>query len=125
MVTYVGLDAHARSTHAAAIDVSTGELLRARFGPGIEEPVAWLAGLPGPVQLLEATITAHEQEMAERADALARELWLQRLTQLGKVQELLGEAVEAAHSEIRKRELGSPAIMRIGSTLLSSALLRV
>jgi len=50
MVTYVGLDVHARSTHAAAIDVSTGELLRARFGPGIEEPVVWLAGLPGPVR---------------------------------------------------------------------------
>jgi hypothetical protein len=44
MVTYVGLDVHARSTHAAAIDVSTGELLRARFGPGVEEPVAWLQG---------------------------------------------------------------------------------
>lgn len=44
MVTYVGLDVHARSTCAAAIDVSTGELLRARFGPGVEEPVAWLAG---------------------------------------------------------------------------------
>ena len=50
MVTYAGLDVHARSTHAAAIDVSTGELLRARFGPGVEEPVAWLAGLPGPVR---------------------------------------------------------------------------
>jgi hypothetical protein len=50
MVTYAGLDVHARSTHAAAIDVSTGELLRARFGPGIEEPVAWLAGLAGPVR---------------------------------------------------------------------------
>jgi transposase len=50
MVTYAGLDVHARSTHAAAIDVSTGELVRARFGPGVEEPVAWLAGLPGPVR---------------------------------------------------------------------------
>jgi transposase len=50
MVTYAGLDVHARSTHAAAIDVSTGELLRARFGPGVEEPVAWLVGLPGPVR---------------------------------------------------------------------------
>lgn len=50
MVTYAGLDVHARSTHAAAIDVSTGELVRARFGPGIEEPVAWLAGLPGTVR---------------------------------------------------------------------------
>ncbi len=42
MVTYAGLDVHARSTHAAAIDVSTGEVLRARFGPGVGEPVAWL-----------------------------------------------------------------------------------
>src|ERR1039458_8135983 len=49
MMTYAGLDVHARSTHAAAIDVSTGELLRARLGPGVEEPVAWLQGLPGPV----------------------------------------------------------------------------
>jgi transposase len=50
MVTYVGLDVHARSTHAAAIDVLSGELVRARFGPGVEEPAAWLAGLPGPVR---------------------------------------------------------------------------
>ena len=50
MVTYAGLDVHARSTHAAAIDVSTGELVRARFGPGVEERVAWLKGLPGTVR---------------------------------------------------------------------------
>jgi transposase len=50
IVTWAGLDVHARSTHAAAIDVVGGELVRARFGPGIEEPVAWLAGLPGPVR---------------------------------------------------------------------------
>lgn len=50
MVTYAGLDVHARSTHAAAINVLSGELLRARFGPGVEEPVRWLAGLPGPVR---------------------------------------------------------------------------
>ncbi len=49
-MTFAGLDVHARSTHAAAIDVTTGELVRARFGPGIEEAVAWLSGLPGPVR---------------------------------------------------------------------------
>jgi transposase len=49
-MTWVGLDVHARSTHAAAIDVLTGELTRARFGPGIAEPIRWLAGLPGPVR---------------------------------------------------------------------------
>ncbi len=49
-MTWVGMDVHARSTHAAAIDTWTGELVRARFGPGVEAPVAWLAGLPGPVR---------------------------------------------------------------------------
>jgi transposase len=49
-MTWVGLDVHARSTHGAAIDVMTGELTRARFGPGIDAPIAWLASLPGPVR---------------------------------------------------------------------------
>lgn len=49
-MTWVGLDVHARSTHAAAIDSVTGELVRARFGPGTEDVVGWLAGLPGPVR---------------------------------------------------------------------------
>src|SRR3954463_1998191 len=45
-----GMDVHARSTQAAAIDVWPGELTRVRFGPGVEGPIAWLAGLPGPVR---------------------------------------------------------------------------
>jgi transposase len=48
-MTWVGLDVHARSTQAAAIDRDSGELTRARFGAGSEEVVAWLAGLPQPV----------------------------------------------------------------------------
>jgi transposase len=47
-MTFAGLDVHARSTHAAAIDVQTGELRRARFG-GCEEAVAWLGELPRPL----------------------------------------------------------------------------
>jgi transposase len=47
-MTWVGLDVHARSTHAAAIDVRTGELRRARFGPGSDQLVDWLGRLPGP-----------------------------------------------------------------------------
>jgi transposase len=43
------MDVHARSTHAAAVDVMSGELTRMRFGPGVEAPVAWLQSLPGPV----------------------------------------------------------------------------
>ena len=46
----VGLDVHARSTHAAAIDSLSGELRRARFGPGAEEVVGWLGGLEAPVR---------------------------------------------------------------------------
>ena len=49
-MTVVGLDVHARSTQAAAIDVSSGELRRARFGVGSEEVVAWLSTLPAPVR---------------------------------------------------------------------------
>src|SRR2546421_9649976 len=49
-MTYVGLDVHARSTHAAAIDVASGELRRARFGGGSEEVVAWLHTLPAPLR---------------------------------------------------------------------------
>ncbi len=48
-MTRVGLDAHARSTHAAAIEVMSGELTRRRFGPGTEEVLDWLHALPGPV----------------------------------------------------------------------------
>jgi transposase len=48
-VTWVGMDVHARSTHAAAINLLTGEVQRIRFGPGAEGPVAWLGELPGPV----------------------------------------------------------------------------
>jgi transposase len=48
-VTWVGMDVHARSTHAAAINVLTGEIERFRFGPGVEAPVTWLAQLRGPV----------------------------------------------------------------------------
>jgi transposase len=48
-MTWVGLDVHARSTHAVAVDVMTGELSRVRFGPGVEAPVGWLESLPAPV----------------------------------------------------------------------------
>jgi len=49
-MTYVGLDVHARSTHAAAIDVASGELRRARFGGSDEEVIAWLRTLPQPLR---------------------------------------------------------------------------
>lgn len=49
-MTWVGLDVHARSTHAAAIDTMSGELRRQKFGAGNAAPVAWLLEQPGPVR---------------------------------------------------------------------------
>jgi len=60
-MTWAGLDVHARSAHAAAINVMTGELVRARFGAGLQEPLVWLAALPGPVKACyEAGPTSHK-----------------------------------------------------------------
>src|SRR5699024_4460865 len=47
--TSVGLDVHARSVAAAAIDGHTGELFETRLTPDHQDVGAWLAGLPGPV----------------------------------------------------------------------------
>jgi transposase len=49
-MTYVGLDVHARSTHAAAIGVASGEVRRARFGGGSSEVIEWLQTLPLPLK---------------------------------------------------------------------------
>ena len=45
----VGLDVHARSVVAAAIDTTTGELFRERLVPSNEIVLDWLRRLPGPV----------------------------------------------------------------------------
>ena len=45
----VGLDVHARSTHACAIDEATGEVRRARMGPDREEVIRWLKSLGGDI----------------------------------------------------------------------------
>jgi transposase len=47
--TSVGLDVHARSVAAAAIDTVTGEVTQARLTPSHEQIVAWISNLPGPV----------------------------------------------------------------------------
>jgi transposase len=45
----VGLDVHARSVAAAAIDSVTGELFRSRLTPSFGHVESWLRELPGPV----------------------------------------------------------------------------
>jgi len=47
--TSVGLDVHARSVAAAAIDGVTGELAQAKLTPSHEHIRSWLGDLPGPV----------------------------------------------------------------------------
>jgi transposase len=47
--TSVGLDVHARSVAAAAIDGVTGELTQARLTPAHEHIRSWIGELPGPV----------------------------------------------------------------------------
>ena len=47
--TSVGLDVHARSVAAAAIDGVTGELVQATLTPSHEHIRSWVQGLPGPV----------------------------------------------------------------------------
>jgi len=47
--TSVGLDVHARSVAAAAIDGVTGELIQSKLTPSPDHIRSWLQGLPGPV----------------------------------------------------------------------------
>jgi transposase len=47
--TSVGLDVHARSIAAAAIDTATGELFKTTLVPRPDVVIDWVRGLPGPV----------------------------------------------------------------------------
>lgn len=50
--TAIGLDVHAKSVHATAIDTSTGEILEAKLPGGNEAVAAWVTGISaehGPV----------------------------------------------------------------------------
>jgi transposase len=50
--TSVGLDVHARSVVAAAIEEDTGEVRRRRLTPAFDDIAGWLAGLDGPVAVV-------------------------------------------------------------------------
>jgi transposase len=72
---WAGLDVHARSTEAAAIDVLTGELTRARFGVGSEAVVEWLLGLRSPARVVyEAGPTGFALYRAAQAAGIAIEV---------------------------------------------------
>lgn len=71
-MTWVGLDVHARSIEAAALDVRSGELARRRFGGESGPVVAWLGGLAAPVSACyEAGPTGYGLYRAAREAGLA------------------------------------------------------
>jgi len=47
----VGLDVHARSVVAAALDGVTGEVWQRRLTPDPDEVLGWLRSMPGPVRV--------------------------------------------------------------------------
>lgn len=73
--TSVGLDVHARSVVACAIDTVSGELVRARLCPEHGQVLGWLGGLSGPVAVAyEAGPTGFGLARAVRAAGLRCEV---------------------------------------------------
>jgi transposase len=73
--TSVGLDVHARSVVACAIDTVTGELTRSRLTPEHAELLGWLGRLPGPIAVAyEAGPTGFGLARALRAVGLRCEV---------------------------------------------------
>jgi transposase len=74
-MTWVGLDVHARSTEAAALDVVSGELTHRRFGGGGDAVVTWLEGLAAPVRACyEAGPTGYGLSRAAEAAGIGCEV---------------------------------------------------
>ena len=146
--TSVGLDVHARSVAAAAIDGVTGELFQARLTPSHEHIQSWLAGLPGPVAVayeagptgfglaraLEAAgvrcVVAAPSKLqrpsGDRVKTDARDaVHLARLLRLDEVTAVIvpTAAAEAARDLVRAREDCRGDLMR-GRHRLSKLLLR-
>ncbi len=128
-VTSVGLDVHARSVVAAAIDGVTGEVLRQRLVPDHGQIESWIKGLPGPwrvtyeagptgfglarylngagVQTLVAAPSKLQRPVGDRVKTDAKDaLHLAKLLHLGEIVEVAVPSVgqEAARDLVRARE---------------------
>ena len=146
--TSVGLDVHARSVAAAAIDGVTGELFKAKLTPSYAQIRSWLGGLPGPVAVAyEAGPTGFglyrrldaagircqvaapsklQRPSGERVKTDARDaLQLARLLQVDQITAVAipTEEQEAARDLVRAREAARADLMR-GRHRLSKLLLR-
>jgi transposase len=125
----VGLDVHARSVVAAALDGATGEIHRARLTPAHEDVERWVRELPGPVAVayeagptgfglvrflrgrgVECAVAAPsklQRPSGDRVKTDARDaLHLARLLHLGEIVEVRVPTVtqEAARDLVRARE---------------------
>jgi transposase len=135
--TFVGLDVHARSVVACALDAATGELSKARLVPTNEAVLAWLHGLPGPVAvtyeagptgfglarfLIEHAVrcvvaapSKMQRPSGDRVKTDARDaLLLARLLRLGEITAVTIPSVEqeAARDLVRVREDARGDLMR-------------
>jgi len=127
--TSVGLDVHARSVAAAAIDGQTGEIRRRKMTPAHGEILAWIMSLEGPVLVgyeagptgfglarfllasgVECVVAAPsklQRPVGDRVKTDARDaLHLARLVHLGEVTPVTVPSVEqeAARDLVRARE---------------------
>jgi transposase len=144
--TSVGLDVHARSVVAAAIDGVTGELRRARLTPSHEHVRSWVAGLPGPVTVtyeagptgfgLYRTLTAAgvrcvvaapsklQRPSGDRVKTDAKDaLHLARLLRLGEITPVAVPSLEqeAARDLVRAREDCRGDLMRAPAPAVEAA----
>ena len=135
--TSVGLDVHARSVVACAIDTVTGELIRSRLTPEHGEILDWLGRLPGPVAVayeagptgfglartlrgtgLRCEVVAPsklQRPSGDRVKTDARDaLRLARLLHLDEITSVRvpGQAEEAARDLVRAREDVRQELMR-------------
>ena len=135
--TFVGLDVHARSVVACALDDVTGELSKARLVPDNETILTWLRGLNGPVAVvyeagptgfgLARFLTDHavrcvvaapsklHRPSGDRVKTDARDaLLLARLLRLGEITPVTvpSLAQEAARDLVRVREDVRADLMR-------------
>lgn len=146
--TSVGLDVHARSVAAAAIDGVTGELFQTSLTPSHEHVRRWIQGLPGPVavayeagptgfglyrHLVAAGIRCEvvapsklQRPAGDRVKTDAKDaLHLARLLRLGEIVPVAVPSIdqEAARDLVRAREDARGDLMRARHRL-SKLLLR-
>lgn len=146
--TSVGLDVHARSVAAAAIDGQTGEVFKAKLTPSQAEILEWVGKLPGPcavsyesgptgfglaralraagVRCEVAASSKLQRPAGDRVKTDARDaLHLARLLRLDEVVavRIPSPAEEAARDLVRAREAARADLMRARHRL-SKLLLR-